>query len=41
VLGETLEIILTDLRLQARHRYSRHMRWLAARRDLSQKPDQI
>lgn len=41
VLGETLEIILTDLRLQARHRYSRHMRWLAARRDLSQKPDQV
>lgn len=39
VLGETLEIILTDMRLQARHAYSKQMRWLAANRDLSQKPD--
>lgn len=39
VLGETLEIILTDMRLQARHAYSRKMRWQAANRDLSQEPD--
>ncbi|MDP2247714.1 MAG: AI-2E family transporter [Nitrosomonadales bacterium] len=37
VLGETLEIILTDMRLQARHIYSRNMRWIAANRDLTQK----
>ncbi len=36
VLGETLEIILTDMRLQARHAYSRKMRWIAANRDLKQ-----
>ncbi|HEY8353392.1 MAG TPA: AI-2E family transporter [Methylophilaceae bacterium] len=40
VLGETLEIILTDLRLQARHRYANHMRWLAVRRDLAQSSDE-
>ncbi len=35
VLGETLEIILTDTRLQARHRYSQKLRWRAANRDLN------
>jgi predicted PurR-regulated permease PerM len=35
VLGETLEIILTDLRLQARHQYAKRIRRLAARKDLS------
>jgi predicted PurR-regulated permease PerM len=34
VLGETLEIILTDTRLQARHRHSRKLRWQTANRDL-------
>lgn len=34
VLGETLELILTDTRLQARHRYARKLSWLAANRDL-------
>ncbi|HWU83148.1 MAG TPA: AI-2E family transporter [Methylophilaceae bacterium] len=35
VLGETVEIILTDTRLQARHRYARRLRWRAATRDLA------
>lgn len=35
VLGETLEIILTDTRLQARHSYSQKLRWRAANRDLN------
>ena len=34
VLGETLEIILTDVRLLARHRYARKQHWNAANRDL-------
>jgi predicted PurR-regulated permease PerM len=34
VLGETLEIILNDTRLQARHRHSQNLRWLTANRDL-------
>jgi predicted PurR-regulated permease PerM len=34
VLGETLEIILTDVRLLARHRYARKLHWNAANRDL-------
>ncbi|HEY8118512.1 MAG TPA: AI-2E family transporter [Methylophilaceae bacterium] len=34
VLGETLELILTDTRLQARHSYGRKLRWLIANRDL-------
>ncbi len=34
VLGETLEIILTDIRLQARHRHSRKLRWQTTNRDL-------
>jgi len=34
VLGETLEIILTDKRLQARHRFSQKLRWQSANRDL-------
>ncbi|WP_082889272.1 AI-2E family transporter [Methylovorus sp. MM2] len=36
VLGETLEIILTDKRLQARHRFSQKLRWRSANRDLTQ-----
>ncbi len=35
VLGETLEIILTDTRLQARHKFAQKLRWRAANRDLS------
>jgi predicted PurR-regulated permease PerM len=35
VLGETVEIILTDTRLQARHRFARRLRWRAATRDLA------
>lgn len=35
VLGETGEIILTDTRLQARHRFARRLRWRAATRDLA------
>lgn len=35
VLGETLEIILTDTRLQARHRHSQKLHWRTANRDLS------
>lgn len=35
VLGETLEIILTDVRLQARHRYSQKLHLNAANRDLA------
>lgn len=34
ILGETLEIILKDTRLQARHRYSEKLRWRAATRDM-------
>jgi hypothetical protein len=34
VLGETFEIILTDTRLQARHRFARALRWRNATRDL-------
>jgi len=34
VLGKTLELILTDTRLQARHRYGRKLRWRLANRDL-------
>lgn len=34
VLGETLEIILMDTRLQARHRYATRLRWFAANQDL-------
>lgn len=34
ILGETLEIILNDTRLQARHRYSEKLRWRAATRDI-------
>lgn len=34
VLGETMEIILKDTRLQARHRHSEKLRWRAATRDL-------
>ncbi|MCB5188504.1 AI-2E family transporter [Methylobacillus caricis] len=34
ILGETMEIILKDTRLQARHRYSEKLRWRAATRDL-------
>jgi len=34
VLGETLEIVFADTRLQARHRYSQKLRWHAANRDL-------
>lgn len=39
VLGETLERILTDTRLQARYAYARKLRWLAANRDLGQSGD--
>jgi predicted PurR-regulated permease PerM len=35
VLGETVEIILTDTRLQARHRFARRLRWRTATRDLA------
>jgi predicted PurR-regulated permease PerM len=35
VLGETLEIILTDVRLQARHRYAQKLHWRSANRDLA------
>jgi len=35
VLGETLEIILTDTRLQARHKHSQKLRWHAANSDLN------
>ncbi len=35
VLGETLEIILADTRLQARHRHSQKLSWQAANRDLA------
>lgn len=34
VLGETLELVLTDTRLQARYRYGRKLRWRSANRDL-------
>lgn len=34
VLGETLEIILTDLRLQARHKYAKRKSWQIANKDL-------
>ncbi|WP_230342384.1 AI-2E family transporter [Methylobacillus arboreus] len=34
ILGETLEIILKDTRLQARHRHSEKLRWRAATRDM-------
>lgn len=34
VLGETLEIIFADTRLQARHRHSQKLRWQTANRDL-------
>lgn len=37
VLGETFEIILTDTRLQARHRFARALRWRNATRDLADK----
>ena len=35
VLGETLEIILIDTRLQARHKFARRLRWRNANRDLN------
>lgn len=35
VLGETLEIILTDKRLRARYRHSQQLAWQAANRDLN------
>jgi hypothetical protein len=34
VLGETLEIILTDTRLKARHSHAKKIRWEFANRDL-------
>lgn len=34
ILGETLEIILTDKRLRARHRHSQALAWRAANQDL-------
>ncbi len=35
VLGETMEIVLTDMRLQARHRYAQTLRWKAVNDDLT------